>query len=461
MMRKDDDMNLLRDKLSNAKLEAPDFEMLFRDEILGDASLRSVCQQKLIGHTEKAPSFNSMFGQELLGKPAPILASKKPSISLWSIGVFAVAASLALMLILPSRMNMQMDNRTQNTAIEKSPLAAPVRKHIIAAQKATLYTQKIPTPSTINTLSTNHKKAVIPEIQDIGQAETEANQRDTTTIQPFTRIAPSSKSNLTVHQNRSVQEAYAEAKTAKSKNKREKMILGANFNGSNRLLSMTNTKSGEFGLSSVANTYADGFNQLEGTTSLRTATSSKNEWEAPENIAAAALLNGEDKYFLPLNFGLTISIPLFNYTNLITGLNYAYIGSKTTGSNTAGTFELKRELHYIGIPLRISFNFLKRGPFDAYIGVGGMVEKGLSGVQKSVVTDNNDEKNTWNGSQKIYGFQTSLSGQLGISYELNKTFRLYAEPGVAYFIASDQPVSSRTEEPLSFNLSLGLRYCIQ
>jgi len=110
--------------------------------------------------------------------------------------------------------------------------------------------------------------------------------------------------------------------------------------------------------------------------------------------------------------------------------------------------------------LKIAFNFLDLGPFGVYAAVGGALEKGLSGVQHSTVdrTDGNDS--SWDHSQKVYGLQTSLTGQLGVTYKLNKTFRFYFEPGVSYFNPSDQPISSRTGEPFNFNLGLGLRYCI-
>jgi hypothetical protein len=457
MMQKEDDMNIFRDKLRQAECQAPDFDTLFREDILENASLRSICRQKFAHRTEKAPSFETLFGQEPIGKST--LNSPKRNWYLWSISTIAAAACLTLMLLLPNPKNSQTDYRTQNKTIEEKQTATHSQKPLCTPSQKALYTQKIPASQTIKTLTINHKKAIISAIQEIGLTET--TTRDTSDAETLKPIAPTGKGNLSVHRNRSLEEAYAEAKTAKIKAKRRKPIIGANINGGNRLLSMANSNSSEFGLSSVTNSYADGFNQLEGTTSLRTATSSKNEWAAPENIEASALLNGEDKYYLPINLCLSFSLPLGQHVDLITGLNYAYIGSKTTGSNTTGTFELKRGLHYLGIPLKVSVSFLKSGAFETYIGAGGMIEKGLIGVQNSTHTNSNGEKDTWNGSQKIYGVQTSVNGLLGVSYELNNIFRLYVEPGVAYYIPSDQPVCSRTEEPFNFNLSLGVRYCLQ
>jgi hypothetical protein len=118
---------------------------------------------------------------------------------------------------------------------------------------------------------------------------------------------------------------------------------------------------------------------------------------------------------------------------------------------------LKQELHYLGIPVKIAVNLVKRGDFVIYSAVGGTIEKGLAGVQTSTV----EGEGTWKGTQSIQGIQTSLTGQFGVSYNLNNSFLLYLEPGVAWYIPSDQPVSNRTEEPFNFNLAMGIRYKLQ
>ncbi|MCX6308551.1 MAG: hypothetical protein NTY32_06905, partial [Bacteroidia bacterium] len=99
---------------------------------------------------------------------------------------------------------------------------------------------------------------------------------------------------------------------------------------------------------------------------------------------------------------------------------------------------------------------VKRGDFVIYSALGGTIEKGLAGVQTSTAAGE-----TLKYTQSIEGFQTSLTGQFGVSYNLNKNFLLYFEPGVAWYIPSDQPISNRTEEPFNFNLALGIRYRLQ
>jgi hypothetical protein len=54
-----------------------------------------------------------------------------------------------------------------------------------------------------------------------------------------------------------------------------------------------------------------------------------------------------------------------------------------------------------------------------------------------------------------------LTGLLGISYDMSHQWQFYVEPGALYSFDTDQPVSSRTEEPFCFNIGLGLRYCVK
>ena len=64
----------------------------------------------------------------------------------------------------------------------------------------------------------------------------------------------------------------------------------------------------------------------------------------------------------------------------------------------------------------------------------------------------------WRSTQRVYGVQPLVKGQLGVSYDIASSYEFYLEPGGTYSIPNDQPVSSRTEEPFYFNIGFGLRY---
>lgn len=440
----------IREKLLNAEVQAPDFEALFGNDILEGDVLRSALSSKLLAHTAEAPDFETLFAGEQLGKPA-----QAPKIRLfpwWTIAGVA-AACLALALLLPSKLVDEPNKLSQAPVAEKT--ASPVR-HTSKTYSNVLPKQQtlaLSTPTKIKLLRVVPKNtsvaASMAETSEVASAE----PRDSTENGTLLRIQPNRPSGLTVQKNRNVQEAYAEARIRKARIKPDKATVGFGMNSANRLLSTVNTKSdGGFVLQSVAKTVNDGYASLEGASAsmLRTTSTTPNEWVSPDNITAAMLQNCETTYSLPVNLGLTVSIPIIHDLNLITGLQYSYLANHISGS----TFDLKQELHYLGIPVKLAVNLVKRGDFVVYSAVGGTVEKGLSGVQTSTV----EGEGTWKGSQTIEGIQCSLTGQFGLSYSLNNSLLLYLEPGVSWYIPNDQPVSNRTEEPFNFNVSLGLRY---
>jgi len=411
---------------------------------------------KLADHTTLAPAFDQLFAGETLGKPI-----KTPKIHLfpwWSVAGVA-AACLAVFFLLPNKLGNDVEKMSKAPATEQvqPPIKRVIRTRGTVLPK--LKAQMLATPSKIKLLAVETKNTTIlaSMAANSKKAETEESiLRDTTKDETMSKIKPSRSSGLTVKPSRSVEEAYAAARVRKARSKPDKMSFGIGMNSANRLLSMVNSKSnGGFALQSVANSASDGYASLEGASvsMLRSSTDIPNIWEKPENIEQNMLDNCETNYSLPINFGLTVSIPIIRNLNLITGLQYTYLSNHITGS----TFDLKQELHYMGIPVKIAVNLVKRGDFVVYSAIGGTIEKGLAGVQTSTV----EGEGTWKGTQDIEGFQTSLTGQFGVSYNLNKYFLLYLEPGVAWYIPSDQPVSNRTEEPFNFNLSLGLRYRLQ
>jgi len=436
----------IRNILANAEAQAPDFDALFGGETLGGGTLRSILSTKLAEAEAQAPDFDELFEGEILGKPAQ--APKIRMFPWWSVGSVA-AACLALAFLLPHKLSQVADQMSKAPAMEK--IQAPVKKAIKAyhVELPQLKAQLLKSPSSITPLNVETKNASVQTAMD-------APTKDTTVQETLTKITPTRTSKLPVNSTLSVEEAYAAARVHKPHIKPDKTTFGFGLNSANRLLSLVNSKSDAgFALQSVASSASDGYASLEGasTSMLRTTTTSPNEWIGPDNITAAMLQNCETSYSLPINIGLTVSIPIIHDLNFITGIQYTYLSNHITGS----TFDLKQELHYLGIPVKLSVNLVKRGDFVVYSAVGGTVEKGLAGIQTSTV----DGEGAWKGTQSIEGFQASLTGQFGVSYNLNTNFLLYFEPGVAWYIPSDQPVSGRTEEPFNFNLSLGLRYRLQ
>lgn len=454
-MKKIDETTIFQEKLKHFEAQAPDFDALFQTEVLSDASLRPIFQPKLNHLESDSPSFDDLFMGETLVKTAP----KKRMLPLW-ISIGAAAACLGLLLLLPKKIQIQPEqlSRTEQTPNQK--VGVKSRQTIHRSRAMSALTEVVEKTEQIEplTFSTN-KKLVQEDVLNTNEKKAESD-----TLSSNTQIKPAKKNNLTVNNKRSVEEAYAEAKVKKGQAKHDKMTLGTNLISSNRLLSQVNTKSTDiYPLQGIAKSYSAAFNTLESDANKLAGTSgtAKNTWLTPENLPNGFNLQEyKAVYSLPFSIGLSVSVPVCKNIELISGLNYTYLSGNVSGSNASLTFDLKQELHYLGIPLKASVKFLNMGRFGVYAAFGGTLEKALTGVQHAHVDKTDGSSSDWEHSQAIDGFQTSITGQLGVSFELNKTFNLYIEPGVSYYNPSDQPISSRTEEPFNFNLGLGLRYRI-
>jgi len=458
-MKEFEETKPIRDMLEAFEPQAPEFNLLFEGEILGDASFRQIFQSKLDTYEAESPSFNQIFADKPLGQT---LVPHKHLIPMWAV-ISAAAACFTLLMLLPEKIQMDQGalSLVEHKVIHKTRSKGKPLFH--DSTQINLITEKLESPNAIGAIAIEKKKLQTRET--LISYEEAQRERDSSSNQNIRKISPSSSNYLAVANKRSVEQAYKDAKVKKEKIKRDRMVLGTHFNSANRLLSLVNTKStGTYPLEATANQYSTGYSNLEGssTSMLRTATVSRNAWVTPENIPASVSLSAQQAvYSLPINIGLSVSFPLFRDFEIITGLNYTYLHSTTNSNSPNYSCELKQGLHYIGIPVKLSLNLIKRGRFGTYAALGGTIEKGLVGTQKCYVTNTNGEESDWENNQKIYGFQPSLTGQLGLYYELNRTFNLYLEPGVSYFIPNDQPVSSRTDEPYNFNLGFGLRYRIK
>lgn len=164
---------------------------------------------------------------------------------------------------------------------------------------------------------------------------------------------------------------------------------------------------------------------------------------------------------MPLNVGLSLAIPLNDRLALTTGLNYSYLYSSSDQAFTAGHAGITRELHYIGVPLALSYTFYRAGDFGFYVQAGGMVEKAVAWRETQNFTTGQDtgQKQEW---LKAKGVQFSVNAAAGISYDFSRYVGLYIEPGVTYYFdQKDQPANYRTAHPASFAVRIGVKFVIR
>lgn len=149
------------------------------------------------------------------------------------------------------------------------------------------------------------------------------------------------------------------------------------------------------------------------------------------------------RHHLPLSFGLSFRREFAYGLSLDCGLNYTLLRSEVRLPYSSE--EVGQTLHFIGVPLRLNWQFVERGPFSAYLGGGGMVEKC---VAARLGSESVGEK----------ALQWSLAAALGAQYRLGNHVALYFEPEVSCYLTDTELRTSRTDASPTLTLRLGMRF---
>ena len=171
-------------------------------------------------------------------------------------------------------------------------------------------------------------------------------------------------------------------------------------------------------------------------------------------------VNKEEDHARPIRMSLMLDFPLSDVFSLESGLSYSILNSTFTTSSGNRTSEERQMLGYLGIPLNLKANLWDKDIFTVYATGGGMVEKCVTGVSKTVVT----VSGTQNGDpvRKTFSVKPlmwSVNAAAGMQLNLPGNLGIYAEPGVSYHFADNSTVSSiYSEKPFDFILSFGARF---
>ena len=160
------------------------------------------------------------------------------------------------------------------------------------------------------------------------------------------------------------------------------------------------------------------------------------------------------KHSMPASVGVGVSLPLTNKLAFETGVVYNYLHSASNQEQAMSTYSKERHLHYIGIPVGLSYNILDRNAFDLYAHSSFMLERGVSGRDFVLM----DGVKTMETKIEYEGFQPSVDLSVGAMFTVGN-IGLYAQPGLSYYFGTaSQPANYRTENPISLSLRVGMKF---
>ena len=193
----------------------------------------------------------------------------------------------------------------------------------------------------------------------------------------------------------------------------------------------------------------------------------KTDWIDKDSKASTIVYNQpevqeEYSHKIPVKVGLTARYNITGRLGVETGLTYSILSSsvKTGNSETGNNWSSgSQTLHYLGIPLNISFNILNSRYVNIYVSGGGMMEKSISGNIKTDEYVDGKFARTLTAKISPKGLQWSVNAAAGVQANILPQLGFFVEPGVSHHFKNGSRVRSiYTDKPTDFSLGFGLRY---
>ena len=170
----------------------------------------------------------------------------------------------------------------------------------------------------------------------------------------------------------------------------------------------------------------------------------------------------EYSHKMPVKIGASIRYDFNKFLGIESGLTYSFLSSDLkTGEESAVSSWSKgvQSMHYLGIPLNLSFNIFSSRYFNAYVTAGGLMEKCVRGSLKTNEYLDGKYHGSSSTALKQKGLQWSVNGAAGIQVNILPQLGLYMEPGVSHHFSNNSKVRTiYSDKPTDFSLSFGLRY---
>ena len=161
---------------------------------------------------------------------------------------------------------------------------------------------------------------------------------------------------------------------------------------------------------------------------------------------------------LPISIQLTLSRQLSRQLSVETGLSYTLLKSTNTTGNPTAYIQEQQRLQYLGIPLRMGWQWYSKSSLSLYTSAGVMLEKPVHSTLD--VNHFINDINTYSKQETLsVPLQWSTSVGVGIQYDITPHIGFYLEPSLQYFFNDGSSIKSyRTEHRFSITLPLGIRF---
>lgn len=167
----------------------------------------------------------------------------------------------------------------------------------------------------------------------------------------------------------------------------------------------------------------------------------------------------EYDHHLPIRIGLSVAYALTDRMSISSGLTYTRLSSDIKDASRESKYIGEQRLHYVGIPVNVSYKVASSRWISLYGTAGVLAEKCVSGTTDEGYVENNTMKYTNTQDISSKPLQMSVNAGVGIQFDFIDNVGIYAEPGLSYYFDDGSELQTiYKEKPLNFNLNVGVRF---
>ena len=167
----------------------------------------------------------------------------------------------------------------------------------------------------------------------------------------------------------------------------------------------------------------------------------------------------EYEHHLPIRIGLSVAYALTDRLSISSGLTYTRLSSDIKDTSRESKYIGEQRLHYVGIPVNVSYKVASSRWISLYGTAGVLAEKCVSGTTDEGYVENNTMKYTNTHDISSKPLQMSVNAGVGIQFDFIDNVGIYAEPGLSYYFDDGSELQTiYKEKPLNFNLNVGVRF---
>ena len=162
----------------------------------------------------------------------------------------------------------------------------------------------------------------------------------------------------------------------------------------------------------------------------------------------------------PITFGISLNKPLSEKWSIETGLQYSILKSRSRIGDGDYYIGKEQKIHYLGIPLRLSYRIADYKNLSAYGSAGLSLNIPVYGRVNSTHVVANVSMDSISRSVTITPpAQWSTNFSIGLQYRVMPKLTLYVEPTLYWHIPNGSSTHTIwTEQPVMFSAPFGIRF---